>query len=233
VHGGILRRSSLQRRHCHSRVGPTGFRGSPCCRCVHPYHSARPARGDQHSLIVALQLNMSVQVGPGASPDTDVGPVISPAALQRMHQQIGTATEERARLVLDGRHLSVPGYEHGAHVSIFGKHAWNAEWNGMDWNGTERNGMEWNGMEWNGVEWNGMEFCESAADVTESAEVTSNETPLSPGCGCKVDSNALSCCASLRLFGQLVVTCIAANIQCRSCKCVLTTWSSSTCMSAG
>jgi Aldehyde dehydrogenase family len=78
------------------------------------------------SLTVALQLNMCVQVGPGASPDTDVGPVISPAALQRMHQQIGTAVEERARLVLDGRHLSVPGYEHGAHVSIFGKHAWNA-----------------------------------------------------------------------------------------------------------
>jgi Aldehyde dehydrogenase family len=155
-------------------------------------------------------------VGPGASPDTDVGPVISPAALQRMHQQIGTAVEERARLVLDGRHLSVPGYEHGAHVSIFGKHAWNAEWNG-----TERNGMEWNGMRF------------VSLLLMSRSLLRCNETPLSAGGGYEVDSNALSCCASLRLFGQLVVTYIAANIQCRSCKCVLTTWSSSTCMSAG
>ena len=55
-----------------------------------------------------------LKVGPGHDATVDVGPLISPAALQRSESIIAAAVEGGAKLVLDGRKPTVPaGYEKG------------------------------------------------------------------------------------------------------------------------
>ena len=48
--------------------------------------------------------------------DKDLGPLISPTAKARVEQLIGTGVEEGASLLLDGRGISVEGYEKGNFV---------------------------------------------------------------------------------------------------------------------
>ncbi|TVP56961.1 MAG: CoA-acylating methylmalonate-semialdehyde dehydrogenase [Halomonadaceae bacterium] len=55
----------------------------------------------------------TLTVNAGHEPDTDVGPLISRAALNRVTGLIETGVQEGARLLLDGRNPSVPGYPEG------------------------------------------------------------------------------------------------------------------------
>lgn len=55
----------------------------------------------------------SLKVGPGTDPDTDMGPLIRPAAKQRCMDYIERGIAQGAKLELDGRELVVPGYEKG------------------------------------------------------------------------------------------------------------------------
>lgn len=48
--------------------------------------------------------------------DKDLGPLISPAAKARVEHLIGTGVEEGASLILDGRGITVEGYEKGNFV---------------------------------------------------------------------------------------------------------------------
>lgn len=52
----------------------------------------------------------------GHEPDTDVGPVISPQAKQRICDLIESGVKEGANLLLDGRGVVVPKYEKGNFV---------------------------------------------------------------------------------------------------------------------
>ncbi|WP_150302668.1 CoA-acylating methylmalonate-semialdehyde dehydrogenase [Pseudomonas saliphila] len=58
----------------------------------------------------------TLKVSAGVEPGTDVGPVISTAALERVNGLIQKGVDEGAELVLDGRNPSVPGYEDGNFV---------------------------------------------------------------------------------------------------------------------
>ncbi|MCD9033413.1 CoA-acylating methylmalonate-semialdehyde dehydrogenase [Luteimonas sp. Y-2-2-4F] len=58
----------------------------------------------------------ALKVGAGGEPGTDVGPVISCAARERIEGLIASGVEQGARLELDGRHPAVPGYESGHFV---------------------------------------------------------------------------------------------------------------------
>jgi malonate-semialdehyde dehydrogenase (acetylating)/methylmalonate-semialdehyde dehydrogenase len=58
----------------------------------------------------------TLKVNAGIEPGTDVGPVVSCAALDRISGLIATGIEEGARLELDGRNPSVPGYQDGNFV---------------------------------------------------------------------------------------------------------------------
>ena len=53
----------------------------------------------------------TLKVNAGMEPGTDVGPVVSCAALSRVNGLIERGVAEGARLVLDGRNPQVPGYE--------------------------------------------------------------------------------------------------------------------------
>jgi len=55
-----------------------------------------------------------LNVGPGHMDGIDIGPMISPAALQRAHNIIAKAESQGAKILLDGRNPTVPkGYEKG------------------------------------------------------------------------------------------------------------------------
>ncbi|XP_075674061.1 methylmalonate-semialdehyde dehydrogenase [acylating], mitochondrial [Castanea sativa] len=55
----------------------------------------------------------ALKVNAGTEPDADLGPVISKQAKERIHRLIQSGVESGARLVLDGRDIVVPGYQHG------------------------------------------------------------------------------------------------------------------------
>ncbi len=58
----------------------------------------------------------SLKVGAGTEPQTDVGPLISCAARERVEAYITSGMEQGAVLELDGRHPSVAGFEQGNFV---------------------------------------------------------------------------------------------------------------------
>jgi malonate-semialdehyde dehydrogenase (acetylating)/methylmalonate-semialdehyde dehydrogenase len=55
----------------------------------------------------------TLKVNAGNEPKTDIGPVVSRAAKQRILGLIETGVKEGATLALDGRDVKVPGYEQG------------------------------------------------------------------------------------------------------------------------
>ncbi|GAB4838399.1 Methylmalonate-semialdehyde dehydrogenase [acylating], mitochondrial [Ancistrocladus abbreviatus] len=58
-----------------------------------------------------------LKVNAGMEPDADLGPVISKQAKERICRLIQSGVEAGARLLLDGRNIVVPGYEHGNFIS--------------------------------------------------------------------------------------------------------------------
>ncbi len=55
----------------------------------------------------------AVRVGPGREADSEMGPVITQAARERIVGLIGSGEQQGARLAVDGRGLTVPGHEDG------------------------------------------------------------------------------------------------------------------------
>ena len=60
-----------------------------------------------------IERTKTLKINGGTEPGTDIGPVISCAALDRVHSLIASGVEEGAKLELDGRNPSVPGYQDG------------------------------------------------------------------------------------------------------------------------
>jgi malonate-semialdehyde dehydrogenase (acetylating)/methylmalonate-semialdehyde dehydrogenase len=58
----------------------------------------------------------AVTVGPGRDPDSEMGPVVTAAAKERIVRLIGTGAEQGAELAVDGRGFTVPGHESGFFV---------------------------------------------------------------------------------------------------------------------
>src|SRR5579859_64428 len=56
---------------------------------------------------------MTRKVGYGLDPAVEMGPVITPESKQRVESLIGKGVAEGAKLLVDGRNTSIPGYEHG------------------------------------------------------------------------------------------------------------------------
>ncbi|MDI5932765.1 CoA-acylating methylmalonate-semialdehyde dehydrogenase [Halomonas sp. M4R5S39] len=58
----------------------------------------------------------NLKVGPGIQKDADLGPLVSPAARERVIRLIDAGEQEGARLLVDGRGYEVAGYPHGNFV---------------------------------------------------------------------------------------------------------------------
>lgn len=59
------------------------------------------------------QVAMELLVGTGWQKGVDVGPLITKQACERVKAIVGQAVDEGAELILDGRNVSVEGYENG------------------------------------------------------------------------------------------------------------------------
>lgn len=59
------------------------------------------------------QRTQQLKVGNGMEPDSEMGPIVTRAALQRIESYIEAGIDEGAKLLVDGRGLSVPGQEGG------------------------------------------------------------------------------------------------------------------------
>jgi malonate-semialdehyde dehydrogenase (acetylating)/methylmalonate-semialdehyde dehydrogenase len=57
-----------------------------------------------------------VKVGPGTDPASDMGPVVTEAARERVAHSVGRGAEQGAKVVVDGRDLKVEGHEEGFFV---------------------------------------------------------------------------------------------------------------------
>jgi malonate-semialdehyde dehydrogenase (acetylating)/methylmalonate-semialdehyde dehydrogenase len=94
-----------------------GAYGSSGQRCMAV--SAVVAVGDAGDALVAKvaeRLDRLV-VGPGDEPDSEVGPLISAAARDRVRGLIDAGVDEGAELVCDGRGVTVEGHEQGFFVA--------------------------------------------------------------------------------------------------------------------
>jgi malonate-semialdehyde dehydrogenase (acetylating) / methylmalonate-semialdehyde dehydrogenase len=58
----------------------------------------------------------AVKVGPGRAPESEMGPVVTAAARDRIVGLIGSGADQGATLAVDGRGLTVRGYENGFFV---------------------------------------------------------------------------------------------------------------------
>jgi malonate-semialdehyde dehydrogenase (acetylating)/methylmalonate-semialdehyde dehydrogenase len=68
--------------------------------------------GDELIAAVAEKAR-AVKVGPGREADSEMGPVVTAAARDRIVGLIGSGEQQGATLTVDGRSLSVPGHEDG------------------------------------------------------------------------------------------------------------------------
>ncbi len=60
-----------------------------------------------------IERTRALKIGPGTDPQVEMGPVVTRAALERISDAIATGEREGAKLLVDGRGLTVPGHEHG------------------------------------------------------------------------------------------------------------------------
>lgn len=58
----------------------------------------------------------AVRVGPGTDPASDMGPVVTEAARERVERSVARGAEQGAKVVVDGRGLKVDGHEEGFFV---------------------------------------------------------------------------------------------------------------------
>ncbi|KAK2707923.1 hypothetical protein QYM36_015566 [Artemia franciscana] len=63
-----------------------------------------------------IERSKQLKVNAGHEPGTDVGPVISPQSKNRILDIIEKSIKEGAKCILDGRNITVPGYERGNFV---------------------------------------------------------------------------------------------------------------------
>ncbi|WP_232660796.1 CoA-acylating methylmalonate-semialdehyde dehydrogenase [Pseudonocardia sp. TRM90224] len=90
--------------------------GSAGERCM-AISAAVAVGGAADELVAAVsEKARGVKVGPGRAPESEMGPVITAAARERILGLIGSGAEQGATLAVDGRDLSVPGHEEGFFV---------------------------------------------------------------------------------------------------------------------
>jgi malonate-semialdehyde dehydrogenase (acetylating)/methylmalonate-semialdehyde dehydrogenase len=70
--------------------------------------------GAAQPLIEKLALRVSaLKIGPYTDPDTEMGPVVTKQALERITSLVDSGVEQGADLVVDGRGVTLQGYENG------------------------------------------------------------------------------------------------------------------------
>jgi malonate-semialdehyde dehydrogenase (acetylating)/methylmalonate-semialdehyde dehydrogenase len=112
-HAIILPDADLEFAANHLAAGAFGSAGERCM-AISAAVAVGPA-GDPLMDILTRKAN-EVVVGSGRDPKSEMGPVVTAAAKERIVGLIGTGEEQGAKLTVDGRDLVVPGFEEGFFV---------------------------------------------------------------------------------------------------------------------
>jgi malonate-semialdehyde dehydrogenase (acetylating)/methylmalonate-semialdehyde dehydrogenase len=112
-HAIILPDADLEFAANHLAAAAYGSAGERCMAISAAV--AVGAAGDPLMDILARKAG-EVVVGSGRDPKSEMGPVVTAAAKERIESLIGTGEQQGAKLLVDGRGLKVPGFEDGFFV---------------------------------------------------------------------------------------------------------------------
>jgi len=132
----------------------------------------------------------TLKVNAGHEPKTDIGPVVSRAAKQRILGLIETGVKEGAKLALDGRDVKVPGYEDG---NFIGPTIFSDVTTGMDVYRTEIFGPV---------------LCVMTVPTLDDAIALVNSNPMGNGVGLFTQSGA----AARKFQGEIDIGQVGINI---------------------
>src|SRR5690606_5328247 len=109
-HAVVLPDAGLDYASDHLVAAAFGSAGERCMAI-----SAAVAVGSAADELVAAvsEKARAVKVGPGRDPESEMGPVVTAAAKERIVGLLGGGAEQGAELAVDGRGYTVPGYENG------------------------------------------------------------------------------------------------------------------------
>jgi malonate-semialdehyde dehydrogenase (acetylating)/methylmalonate-semialdehyde dehydrogenase len=112
-HAVVLPDAGLDFASDHLVAAAFGSAGERCMAV-----SAAVTVGDGADELVAAvsEKARAVRVGPGRAPESEMGPVVTAAARDRIVGLIDSGERQGARLAVDGRGISVPGHENGFFV---------------------------------------------------------------------------------------------------------------------
>jgi malonate-semialdehyde dehydrogenase (acetylating)/methylmalonate-semialdehyde dehydrogenase len=112
-HAVVLPDAELDYASDHLVAAAFGSAGERCM-AISAAVAVGPAGDD---LIAAVsEKARAVKVGPGRDPDSEMGPVVTAAAKERIVGLIGSGAEQGAELAVDGRGFTVSGHENGFFV---------------------------------------------------------------------------------------------------------------------
>jgi malonate-semialdehyde dehydrogenase (acetylating)/methylmalonate-semialdehyde dehydrogenase len=112
-HAVVLPDAPLDYTSDHLVAAAFGSAGERCM-AVSAAVAVGPAGDD---LVAAVsEKARAVKVGPGRDPDSEMGPIVTAAARDRIVGLIGTGERQGATLAVDGRGLTVPDHEDGFFV---------------------------------------------------------------------------------------------------------------------
>jgi malonate-semialdehyde dehydrogenase (acetylating)/methylmalonate-semialdehyde dehydrogenase len=112
-HAIVLPDADLEFAANHLTAAAYGSAGERCM-AISAAIAVGPA-GDPLMDILSRKAN-EVVVGPGRDPKSEMGPVVTAAAKERIEGLIASGEQQGAKLLVDGRGLSVPGHEEGFFV---------------------------------------------------------------------------------------------------------------------
>ncbi|MFI1049980.1 CoA-acylating methylmalonate-semialdehyde dehydrogenase [Streptomyces griseoruber] len=109
-HAVVLPDADLEFAANHITAGAYGSAGERCMAV-----SVAVAVGDAADRLVEILTRKAneVKVGPGDQPGTDMGPLVTKAAQERVENAVGVAATQGATVVVDGRGLKIEGHEEG------------------------------------------------------------------------------------------------------------------------
>src|SRR6185437_14267685 len=113
--GGLVRRLDADMEFAANHITAAGY-GSAGQRCM--AISAVVAVGEAGDALVARLKEKAeeVKVGPGRDQASEMGPVVTPEARDRIKGYVDRGAQAGATLVVDGRGLAVDGHENGFFV---------------------------------------------------------------------------------------------------------------------
>jgi malonate-semialdehyde dehydrogenase (acetylating)/methylmalonate-semialdehyde dehydrogenase len=109
-HAVVLPDADLEFAANHITTGAYGSAGERCMAL-----SVAVAVGDAADALVTVleRKALEVKVGPGDAPGTEMGPLVTKAAQERVENAVGVAATQGATVVVDGRGLKVDGHQDG------------------------------------------------------------------------------------------------------------------------